>query len=88
MYGVLVDLCPDDSQRDLVLRAYANYLKERSAEYKGRIEWILPVKDYLRRLRSKSDTVRRASLDPWLISSDTNLQIYGELELLTTSSKK
>jgi hypothetical protein len=88
MYGVLVDLCPDDSQGDLVLRAYANYLKERSAEYKGRIEWILPVKDYLRRLRSKSDTVRRASLDPWLTSSDTNLQIYGELELLTTSSKK
>lgn len=88
MYGVLVDLCPDDAQRDVVLRAYGNYLKERSAEYKGRIEWIFPVKDYLRLLRSKTDTVRRASLDPWLTASDTNLRIYGELELLTTSTKK
>jgi len=88
MYGVLVDLCPDDAQRDVVLRAYGNYLKERSAEYKGRIEWIFPLKDYLRRLRSKSDAVRRASLDPWLTSSDTNLRIYSELELLTTSTKK
>jgi hypothetical protein len=85
MYGVIVDLCPDDAQRDVVLRAYGNYLKERSGEYKGRIEWIFPVKDYLRLLRSKSDVVRRASLDPWLTSSDGNLRIYAELALLTTS---
>lgn len=84
MYMVLVDLCPDDSQRDVVLRAYGNYLKDTSREYKGRIEWILPVKDYLRMLRSKSDKVRRSSLDPWLTSSDGNLRIYGELALLTS----
>jgi hypothetical protein len=85
MYGVVVDLCPDGAQRDVVLRAYGTYLKERSGEYKGRIEWIVPVKDYLRRLRSKSETVRRSSLDPWLTSSDGNLRIYAELALLTTS---
>jgi len=85
MYGVLVDLCPDDAQRDVVLRAYGTYLKERSGEYKGRIEWIFPLKDYLRLLRSKSDAVRRSSLDPWLTSSDGNLRIYAELALLTTS---
>lgn len=84
MYMVLVDLCPDDPQRDVVLRAYGNYLKETSREYKGRIEWILPVKDYLRVLRSKSDKVKRSSLDPWLTSSDGNLRIYGELALLTS----
>ncbi len=84
MYMVLVDLCPDDPQRDVVLRAYGNYLKETSREYKGRIEWILPVKLYLRVLRSKSDKVRRSSLDPWLTSSDGNLRIYGELALLTS----
>ena len=83
-YMVLVDLCPDDPQRDVVLRAYGNYLKEKSGEYKGRIEWILPVKDYLRVLRSKSDKVRRSSLDPWLTSSDGNLRIYGELAMLTS----
>jgi hypothetical protein len=85
MYMVLVDLCPDDPQRDVVLRGYGNYLKEKSSEYKGRIEWILPVKDYLRVLRSKSDQVRRSSLDPWLTSSDGNLRIYGELALLTSA---
>ncbi len=85
MYMVLVDLCPDDPQRDVVLRAYGIYLKEKSREYKGRIEWILPVKDYLRVLGSKSDKVRRSSLDPWLTSSDGNLRIYGELALLTSS---
>lgn len=83
-YMVLVDLCPDDPQRDVVLRAYGNYLKETSREYKGRIEWILPVKDYLRVLRSKSDKVKRSSLDPWLTSSDGNLRIYGELAMLTS----
>lgn len=85
LYMVLVDLCPDDPQRDVVLRAYGNYLKEKSREYKGRIEWILPVKDYLRVLKSKSDKIRRSSLDPWLTSSDVNLRIYGELALLTSS---
>jgi hypothetical protein len=85
MYMVLVDLCPDDPQRDVVLRAYGNYLKEKSGEYKGRIEWILQVKDYLRVLRSKSDKVRRSSLDPWLTSSDGSLRIYGELALLTSA---
>lgn len=85
LYGVLVDVCPDDAQRDVILRAYGTYLKERSGEYKGRIEWIVPLKDYLRRLRSKSDVVRRASLDPWLTSSDGNLRIYAELALLTAS---
>jgi hypothetical protein len=85
MYGVLVDLCPDDAQRDVVLRAYGAYLKEQSGEYKGRIEWIFPLKDYLRLLRSKSDAVRRSSLDPWLTSTDGNLRIYSELALLTTS---
>jgi hypothetical protein len=84
-YMVLVDLCPDDPQRDVVLRAYGNYLKETSREYKGRIEWILPVKDYLRVLKSKSDKVLRSSLDPWLTSSDANLRIYGVLTLLTSS---
>jgi len=85
LYGVIVDLCPNDAQRDVVLRAYGNYLKEKSGEYKGRIEWIFPIKDYLRLLRSKSDAVRRSSLDPWRTSSDTNLRIYSELALLTTS---
>jgi hypothetical protein len=84
-YMVLVDLCPDDPQRDVVLRAYGNYLKETSREYKGRIEWILPVKDYLRVLKSKSDKIRRSSLDPWLTSSDGNLRIYGELAMLPSS---
>jgi len=83
-YMVLVDLCPDDPQRDVVLRAYGNYLKETSREYKGRIEWILPVKDYLRVLKPKSEKLRRSSLDPWLTSSDGNLRIYGELEMLTS----
>ena len=81
---MLVDLCPDDPQRDVVLRGYGNYLKEKSGEYKGRIEWILPVKEYLRVLKSKSDKIRRASLDPWLTSSDLNLRIYGELAMLTS----
>ncbi len=84
MYYVLVDLCPNDAQRDVVLRAYGNYLKETNGEYKGRIGWILPVKTYLRVLRAKSDAVRRMSLDPWLTSSDESLRIYAELALLTS----
>src|SRR5207237_7726151 len=79
MYCVLVDLCPDDVERDVVLRTYGNYLKEASLRYKGSIEWILPVKQYLHVLRSKSDKVRQLTLDPWLSSSDSNLRIYGEL---------
>jgi len=83
MYDVVVELGPDDVERDLVLRAYGNYLKEGSQKYKGSITWISWVKDYLRRLRTKSDKVRQSSLDPWISSSDPNLRIYGELALLT-----
>jgi hypothetical protein len=83
MYGVIVELGPDDVERDLVLRAYSNYLKEGSQKYKGSIDWIWRVKDYMRRLRTKSDKVRQSSLDPWISSSDLNLRIYGELALLT-----
>ena len=83
MYRVLVDLCPDDLQRDAVLRAYGKYLKETNGTYKGRIEWISPVKDYLRILQGKDDKTMKASLDPWLTSSDNALRIYAELAILT-----
>ncbi len=82
MYRVLVDLCPEDAERDLVLRTYGTYLKDASSTYKGRIEWISPVKQYLRILRSKSDKLRQSSMDPWLSSTDSNLRIYGELAVL------
>jgi hypothetical protein len=82
LYGVLVDLSPDDAQRDTVLRAYANYLREQNGEYKGRIEWILPVKHYLQRIRSKSEDEQRKSLDPWLSSSDAALRVYAQLTLI------
>jgi hypothetical protein len=87
LFGVLVDLCPDDAQRDVVLRAYASYLREQNGQYKGRIEWILPVKHYLFILRSMSEAGRRKSLDPWLSSSDAALRAYAELELLTAGRK-
>jgi len=54
LFGVLVDLAPDGAQRDVFLRAYADYLREQDGDYQGRIEWILPVKDYLRRISSMS----------------------------------
>jgi hypothetical protein len=82
LYSVLVDLCPDDAQRDVVLRAYASYLREQNGEYKGRIEWILPLKHYLMRIRSRSEAEQRKLLDPWLSSSDAALRVYGELTLL------
>jgi hypothetical protein len=87
LYGVLVDLSPDDAQRDVVLRAYASYLREQNGEYKGRIEWILPVKHYLQRIRSMSEAEQRKSLDPWLSSSDAALRVYGELALPGTGRK-
>jgi hypothetical protein len=82
LYSVLVDLCPDDAQRDVVLRAYASYLREQNTEYKGTIEWILPLKHYLMRIRSRSETEQRQLLDPWFSSSDAALRVYGELTLL------
>jgi hypothetical protein len=85
MYNLLVELCPDDSQRDDVLRRYASYLKDASGRYKGRMEWILHVKEYLRVLGSKSEATQKASLDPWLSSTDISLQVYGELAMLKMS---
>jgi len=82
LYSVLVELCPDDAQRDVVLRAYAAYLREQNREYKGRIEWILPVKHYLSRLREKTRDEWQKSLDPWLTSNDAALRVYAELTLL------
>lgn len=85
MYRVLVDLCPDDSQRDAVLRAYGVYLKESNRRYKGRIDWISPVKDYLKIVQTKQHKMLQASLDPWLSSSDNMLRIYAELSVLLKS---
>jgi hypothetical protein len=82
MYRLLVELCPDDLQRDAVLRQYAKYLKETSSRYKGHMEWVLHVKMYLRALASKPDATQKESLDPWLSSADASLQIYGELAML------
>jgi hypothetical protein len=79
---VIVDLSPDDAQRDVVLRAYANYLREQNGEYRGRIEWIFPVKNYLQRIRSMSEAEKRKSLDAWLASSDAALRAYAELTLM------
>jgi Uri superfamily endonuclease len=82
MYRVLVDLCPDDFQRDAVLRAYGMYLKDSNRRYKGRIEWISPVKDYLNVVQTKQQKMIQTSLDPWLSSSDNMLRIYAELSVL------
>jgi hypothetical protein len=88
MYNLLVELCPDDAQRDVVFRRYAIYLKETSERYKGRIEWILALKDYLRALESKTEVSRKSSLDPWLSSSDTSLQLYAKLAALRMSGNQ
>jgi hypothetical protein len=88
LYGALVDLCPDGALREVVLRAYAGYLREQNREYKGRIEWILPVKHYLFMTRSMSETAARKSLDPWLSSSDAALRAYAELELFRRAGTK
>jgi len=79
LYSVMVELCPDDAQRDVVLRAYAGYLREQNGEYKGRIEWILPVKHYLLVLRSMNEAEQRKFLEPWRSSSDAALRAYAEL---------
>ena len=88
MYNVLVELCPDDALRDVVFRRYAIYLKETSERYKGRMEWIFALKDYLRVLDSKSEITRKASLDPWLTSPDTSLQLYAKLATLRMSGNQ
>jgi len=88
MYNVLVELCPDDALRDVVFRRYAIYLRETSERYKGRMEWILALKDYLRVLDSKSELTRKASLDPWLTSPDTSLQLYAKLATLRMSGNQ
>jgi hypothetical protein len=80
MYRVLVDLCPDDPQRDAVLRAYGSYLKESNRGYKGRIQWISPVKDYLKIVQQQK--MVHSSLDPWLSSSDNMLRLYAEVTVL------
>lgn len=82
MYRVLVDLCPDDLQRDAVLRAYGSYLKDSNRKYKGRIEWISPVKDYLKIVQTKQQKTIQSSLNPWLTSSDNMLRAYAELSVL------
>jgi hypothetical protein len=79
MYFVLVDVCPDDEQRDAVLRSYSSYLQGSSSRYKGRIEWILQVKEYLRALQDKTPEMRQKSLEPWLNSSDNGLRIFAQL---------
>jgi hypothetical protein len=88
MYRVLVDLCPDDLQRDAVLRAYGSYLKDSNRKYKGRIEWISPVKDYLKIVQAKQEKMILSSLHPWLTSSDNMLQAYAELSVLLKGSKR
>jgi hypothetical protein len=82
MYRVLVDLCPDDLQRDAVLRAYGLYLKDSNRKYKGRIEWISPVKDYLTIVQTKQHKMSQSSLDPWHSSTDNMLRVYAELSAL------
>jgi hypothetical protein len=82
MYRVLVDLCPDDLQRDAVLRAYGSYLKDSNRKYKGRIEWISPVKDYLKIVQAKQQKMIQSSLSPWRTSSDNMLRAYAELSVL------
>jgi hypothetical protein len=84
-YRVLVDLCPDDVQRDSVLRSYSAYLRDSDSKYKGRIEWIMAFKEYLRALQWKSEQLRNSSLQPWLSGSNTNLRVYAELTLMTGS---
>ncbi len=81
-YRVIVDLCPNDQQRQAVLRSYSSYLLEADKRYKGSIEWILPVKEYLRALRFKDDQIRTSSLEPWVAANDTNLRVYGEMTLM------
>lgn len=82
LYHVLIDLCPDDLQRDAILRTFGVYLKDSNRRYKGRIEWISPVKDYLKTVHARQPNMVQSALDPWLSSSDNALRVYAELSLL------
>ena len=82
MYNLIVELCPNNLQRDIVLREYASYLKDSSSRYKGRMEWILPLKGYLNILREQPEEQRKASLDPLLSSSDVTLRSYAQLSIM------
>jgi len=64
------------------LRAYGSYLKDSNRKYKGRIEWISPVKDYLKIVQTKQQKMIQSSLNPWLTSSDNMLRAYAELSVL------
>jgi hypothetical protein len=50
------------------------------------IEWISPVKDYLRIVQTKQLKMIQSSLDPWLSSSDNMLRVYAELSVLLKDS--
>ena len=81
-YRVVVDLCPTDVLRRVVLQSYNQYLLETDQKYKGSFDWILHVKDYLRALKDKDERTRRTSLEPWLSANDTNLRVYAQMALM------
>ena len=80
-YGELLNLVPSSPERELVVRAMLDYLKQNPLQRENRMEWFLPV----------NALIGRVALDPLGMgrmaeelrqADDPMIALYAKLEML------
>ena len=78
-YGDLLNLAFNGPDRDLVLRAMLDYLKQNRFQQENRMEWFLPVNALIGRLAMDPADVGRLASELAKVD-DPTMALYANLE--------
>lgn len=87
LFQSLIDEVPAGASRNKVIVSYIAFLSNSPVQQDSRIEWLLHVKDLLRRARTAASGLDAKVLAALSKAGSPNLRLYADLENLTTPQK-
>lgn len=88
MYRASLELAPEGSARDQILRKFAGFLGDSYLSVDSRIEWLLHAKFLLGQLKSGQGAEPAKILEALSDLGDRNLRLYVRAEAILTAPQK
>jgi hypothetical protein len=82
LYQGLIEIAPNDSLREVVLRSWVRSVRAAEANSVKRIEWYMHAHDLLESILASTPKLRDEMLEGVVDSGDPGLSLYGRLAKL------
>ncbi|HEX8161497.1 MAG TPA: hypothetical protein VF538_06470 [Pyrinomonadaceae bacterium] len=88
LYRVLLELVPEGSSRDEIIREYAGFLRDSYSAVDSRIEWLYHAKFLIGQVRAERGTEYAKAMEMLHSFSDRNLWLYARAEVVLSIPPK